>query len=219
MIATQSQMGCLPGANYEGDQQCCFHVWAPKAAKVEVHLLTPSERTLPLKPTPLGYHQAHVEGVAPGARYMYRLNDSVERPDPASRFQPTGVHGPSQIVDPIFPWTDQAWFGISLRDYIIYELHVGTFTREGTFEAIIPHLADLKDLGISAIELMPVAQFPGSRNWGYDAVFPYAVQNSYGGPDQLKSLVNACHQTGLAVVLDVVYNHLGPEGNYFDQFG
>ena len=115
-------------------------------------------------------------------------------------------------------WLRWAWFGPPLADYIIYELHAGTYTREGTFDAIIPHLADLRDLGITAVELMPVAQFSGARNWGYDGVFPYAVQNSYGGPDGLKRLVNACHAHGLAVILDVVYNHLGPEGNYLGQF-
>lgn len=211
--------GCLLGANYEGEQQCSFVVWAPKVSKIEVHLLAPSERIVPLKSGPLGYHHAHVEGIEPGATYVYRLNGQVERPDPASRFQPSGVHGPSQIVEPEFAWTDQGWFGVPLRNYILYELHVGAFTPEGTFEAIIPQLPALKELGITAIELMPVAQFPGSRNWGYDGVFPFAVQNSYGGPSGLKRLINACHQAGLAVVLDVVYNHLGPEGNHLDEFG
>jgi maltooligosyltrehalose trehalohydrolase len=134
-------------------------------------------------------------------------------------FQPEGVHGPSQIVDSRFSWEDVTWSGIPLRDYVIYEVHVGTFTPEGTFESIIPHLDELKDLGITAIELMPVAQFPGSRNWGYDGVFPFSVQNSYGGPEGLKTLVNECHRRGLAVILDVVYNHLGPEGNYLRDFG
>lgn len=209
----------LLGAHYEGEQQCWFEVWAPKAAQVDVRLLSPGERVVPLRRVERGYHQAHVEGVCPGANYVYRLDGGVERSDPASRFQPNGVHGPSQIVNPQFPWGDGAWFGIPLRDYILYELHVGTFTTEGTFDAIIPQLPMLKDLGITAIELMPVAQFPGSRNWGYDGVFPYAVQNSYGGPTGLKRLVDACHQAELAVVLDVVYNHLGPEGNYLEEFG
>ncbi len=166
-----------------------------------------------------GYHQTIVEGVKPGSRYVYRLNGRIERPDPASRFQPEGVHAPSQIVDLSFPWDDHRWFGLPLRDYIIYEVHVGAFTPEGTFNAIIPHLDELKDLGITAVELMPVAQFPGARNWGYDGVYPFAVQNSYGGPEDLRRLVNACHQRELAVILDVVYNHLGPEGNYFGEFG
>jgi maltooligosyltrehalose trehalohydrolase len=167
----------------------------------------------------LGYHSVMAEDVKPGDRYVYRLDDQRERPDPASRFQPEGVHGPSQVVDPHFPWEDDQWSGLPLQDYILYELHVGTFTPEGTFEAIIPHLDELRELGITAVELMPVAQFPGTRNWGYDGVYPFAVQNSYGGPEGLKRLVNACHGRGIAVVLDVVYNHLGPEGNYLWDFG
>jgi maltooligosyltrehalose trehalohydrolase len=157
--------------------------------------------------------------VEPCTLYFYRFGGRKERPDPASRFQPQGVHGPSQVVNPNFSWGDDSWSGLSLNEYIIYELHVGTFTPDGTFPAIIPHLHDLKNLGITAIELMPVAQFPGSRNWGYDGTYPFAVQNSYGGCEGLKRLVNRCHQAGLAVVLDVVYNHLGPEGNYLADFG
>jgi len=129
------------------------------------------------------------------------------------------VHQASQVVDPAFPWEDEHWSGLPLSQYVIYELHVGTFTPEGTFEAIIPHLPELKDLGVTAIELMPVAQFPGNRNWGYDGVHPFAAQNTYGGPEGLKKLVNACHLQGLAVILDVVYNHLGPEGNYLWDYG
>ncbi len=207
------------GANYRGDYCCAFQVWAPNAARVEVHLTAPKERVVPLQRTAQGYHEGLLEDVLPGARYFYRLGEELERPDPASRSQPEGVHQASEVMDPNFAWADQGWFGLPLRDYILYELHVGTFTPEGTFDAIIPHLADLKELGITAIELMPVAQFPGRRNWGYDGVYPFAVQNSYGGPLGLKRLVNACHQTGLAVVLDVVYNHLGPEGNYLRDFG
>ncbi len=166
-----------------------------------------------------GYFFALVENVAPGARYRYRLNGGVERADPASRFQPEGVEGPSEVVSGSFPWTDGGWAGIPLDRYILYELHVGTFSREGTFAGVVPYLDELKRLGVTAIELMPVAQFPGGRNWGYDGVFPFAAQNTYGGPRGLKELVDACHAKGLAVVLDVVYNHLGPEGNYFREFG
>jgi maltooligosyltrehalose trehalohydrolase len=150
--------------------------------------------------------------------YVYVL-DGTAIPDPASRLQTQGVHGPSTVLSPAFDWRDQGWFGMPLQQYVIYELHVGTFTPAGTFEAIISHLDDLRDLGITAIEIMPVAQFPGGRNWGYDGVYPFAVQDSYGGPTGLKRLVNACHLKGLAVVLDVVYNHLGPEGNYMRDFG
>ena len=207
------------GATYLGEGCCRFLVWAPYAEELEVHLVSPREALFPLTKDERGYFSSVIEGVEPGCLYVYRLNGVQEFPDPASRFQPQGVHGPSQVMDPHFSWEDEAWCGISLRDYVIYELHVGTFTPEGTFEAIIPRLDELKDLGITAVELMPVAQFPGSRNWGYDGVYPYAVQKSYGGPEGLKKLVNACHQRGLAVVLDVVYNHLGPEGNYLANFG
>ena len=207
------------GATYLGDSRCRFLVWAPLVAKVDVHIVSPKEQTFPLARDAQGYHQAIVEGVAPGYRYFYRLDSARERPDPASRFQPAGVHGPSQVIDPLFPWGDQEWSGLPLEEYIIYELHVGTFTKEGTFEAIIPYLDELKELGVTAVELMPVAQFPGDRNWGYDGVYPFAAQDSYGGPEGLRHLVNACHQRGLAVILDVVYNHFGPEGNYLADFG
>jgi maltooligosyltrehalose trehalohydrolase len=183
-----------------------------------VHILGPKDVTLPMHPKPAGYHQAIVDGVGPGAQYKYRLTPDKEFPDPVSRFQPQGVHGPSEVIDSRFNWQDGHWFGLPIENYILYELHVGTFTPEGTFEAVIPHLDELADAGITAIEIMPVAQFPGSRNWGYDGVFPFAVQNSYGGPTGLKKLVDACHQRGLAAILDVVYNHVGPEGNYLAQF-
>jgi maltooligosyltrehalose trehalohydrolase len=166
-----------------------------------------------------GYHQALVEGAGPGSLYFFRLDREKERPDPASRFQPQGVHGPSQVMSPIFPWADQGWFGLPLRDYVLYELHVGAFSPEGTFAGAVAYLDELRELGVTAVELMPVAQFPGQRNWGYDGVYPFAVQDSYGGPEGLKTLVNECHNRGLAVVLDVVYNHLGPEGNYLRDFG
>ena len=208
-----------PGATYLGEGRCQFRVWAPSLEKVELHIVSPGERTIPLDKEEHGYHYVIAEGVNPGDRYLYRLNGQKERPDPASRYQPEGVHGASQVVDPDFPWEDDPWFGLPLRDYLIYELHVGTFTAEGTFEAIIPHLDELRALGITAVELMPVAQFPGGRNWGYDGVYPFGVQNSYGGPEGLKRLVNVCHRRGVAVVLDVVYNHLGPEGNYLCDFG
>ena len=142
-----------------------------------------------------------------------------EFPDPASRHQPDGVHEASAVCGEQFNWSDTGWQGIALKDYVIYELHVGTFTPEGSFEAIIPRLPELKDLGITALELLPVAQFPGERNWGYDGVHLFAPRHTYGTPDDLKSFVDACHAAGLAVILDVVYNHLGPEGNYLTEFG
>ena len=207
------------GARYLGQGRCRFCVWAPLAQSVGVHIVAPQDRFVPLESDGPNYHHAILENSEPGTLYFYRLDDDKERPDPASRSQPRGVHGPSEVIDQHFPWEDDSWFGLPLRNYIIYELHVGTFTQEGTFEAIISYLDGLKDLGITAIELMPVAQFPGNRNWGYDGTYPFAVQNSYGGPEGLKRLVNACHKKGLAIVLDVVYNHLGPEGNYLGDFG
>jgi maltooligosyltrehalose trehalohydrolase len=195
-----------------------FSVWAPEAKTVEL-LLPQRKVALPLKRSADDVFEGFVPELRPGTRYLYRLEGKGEFPDPASRFQPGGVHKASAIVDPDFRWTDQGWFGLPIRDYVIYELHIGTFTPEGTFEAVIPHLRRLRELGITCIEIMPIAQFPGDRNWGYDGVYPYAAQNSYGGPEGLKKLVNAAHREGLAVCLDVVYNHLGPEGNYFGNFG
>ncbi|HVK59341.1 MAG TPA: alpha-amylase family glycosyl hydrolase, partial [Candidatus Kapabacteria bacterium] len=207
------------GPDLREDGICSFAVWAPSAAQVELHIVSPRDQVISMAPLPAGYYRAEVKGIAPGTRYFYRLNGKSEMPDPASRYQPEGVHGPSEVVDQKFAWTDSGWRGLPLRDYVIYELHVGTFTAEGTFDAIIPHLAELKALGVTAIEIMPVAQFPGKRNWGYDGVGLYAVQNSYGGPAALKALINAAHEHGLAMILDVVYNHLGPEGNYLGNFG
>ncbi len=207
------------GAATFNENVCSFLVWAPRANKVEVCVSEPREREILMQTVGCGYFHAFVEDIAAGALYRYRLNDEKERPDPASRYQPQGVHGPSQIADSRFSWSDSGWRGLPLEKYVLYELHVGTFTPQGTFDAIISRLPALKNLGVTAIELMPVAQFPGNRNWGYDGVYPYAVQASYGGPLALKSFVNACHQHGIAVALDVVYNHLGPEGNYLADFG
>jgi maltooligosyltrehalose trehalohydrolase len=195
-------------------------VWAPKAQSVTVHLAESRDERVPLAAQARGYFAGELADVAPGARYKYVLNGHRELPDPASRHQPQGVHGPSAIVDPgDFAWTDRGWAGLAQDDLVFYELHVGTFTPEGTFDAVVPYLDGLRDLGVTAIELMPVAQFPGARNWGYDGVYPYAVQDSYGGPAGLQRLVDACHARGLAVFLDVVYNHLGPEGNYLGEYG
>lgn len=207
------------GATYLGGGRCRFCVWAPFSGIVAVHLLAPGDRLEHLTRDRRGYHCGVIEGVEPGALYRFRLDGGRERADPASRCQPQGVHGPSRVADPAFEWTEGYWRGISLSRYIIYELHVGTFTGPGTFDAAAARLDDLVELGVTAVELMPVAQFPGERNWGYDGVFPFAAQNSYGGPPGLKRFVNACHGRGLAVILDVVYNHLGPEGNYLAEFG
>jgi maltooligosyltrehalose trehalohydrolase len=207
------------GAEHLPDGGCRFLLWAPHHERISLRLLSPEERVQDMDRLPGGYHRTIVENVPPGALYRFRLSDGRELPDPASRSQPESVHGPSRVTDPSFPWTDAAWRGLDLERYVIYELHVGTFTPEGTFDAVIPHLDSLRDLGVTAIEVMPIAQFPGERNWGYDGVYPFAVQNSYGGVEGFRRLVNACHEQGLAVILDVVYNHLGPEGNYLPEYG
>lgn len=207
------------GATWLGDGKCQFLVWAPLSQSVEIHIIQPHERLISMQTGEKGYHSIIIDELAPDYLYLYKLDGGKERPDPASKFQPQGVHGPSQIMNLRFNWNDKGWAGIELHDYAIYELHVGAFTEEGTFDAIIPHLAEIKNLGITALEIMPIAQFPGDRNWGYDGVLLFATQNSYGGPEGLQRLVNACHQEGLAVILDVVYNHVGPEGNYLRDFG
>ena len=197
-----------------------FAVWAPLKKKMFLHVVHPRDEVVAMRKGEEGYFHAVVADLAPGARYFFRPDGDQDYPDPASQYQPEGVHGPSQVVDhEAFRWSDSDWKGVPLEDTILYELHVGTFTPEGTFDAIIPRLAQLKEIGINALELMPVAQFPGSRNWGYDGVYPYAVQHSYGGPEGLKRLVDAAHREGIAVVLDVVYNHMGPEGNYLSAYG
>lgn len=206
------------GATYLGDNRTGFRLWAPLAKQVDVILPGNTERRLHLQREEDGYWHAVVDGVSPGARYFFDIGKDAPRPDPASRLQPEGVHGPSEVV-PSVPDPAFGWSGRPLHEYVIYELHVGTFTREGTFDAAIRRLPELKELGITAIELMPVAAFPGTRNWGYDGAYPFAVHANYGGPDGLRRFAAACHANGLAVVLDVVYNHLGPEGAYLYEFG
>ena len=207
----------LVGASLH-DGGVTFRVWAPRCRSIDV--VIEGRRPLPLAARPDSIFEIPVPGVTAGARYQYRLDGVRYRPDPVSRWQPEGVHGPSVIVDPReFVWTDQAFRGHPLADLVFYELHVGTFTTAGTFEAIIPRLGALAELGVTAVELMPVAEFPGSRNWGYDGVHLYAPQSTYGGPRGLRRLVDACHRAGLSVILDVVYNHLGPEGNYLAEYG
>jgi maltooligosyltrehalose trehalohydrolase len=192
-----------------------FRVWAPRPQRLE---LLVDDKRCALKDAGGGWREARVDGVGAGARYCYLLDGERRRPDPASRSQPDGVHAPSEIVDARFDWRHAAParpFG----EWVIYELHVGTFTREGTFDAVARELPRLVELGVNAVELMPVGAFPGRRNWGYDGVAWYAPQASYGGPDGLRRLVDAAHGLGLAIVADVVYNHLGPEGNYLAEFG
>jgi maltooligosyltrehalose trehalohydrolase len=208
-----------PGLTFLDDGSACIILWAPYLQRPAIYLPVKNV-TLPLSRCRRGYWQLITTDIRPGDLYLILTDDGRKLPDPASRSQPQGVHGPSRAIDVNeFEWSDDAWRNPMLEDYIIYELHTGTFTVEGDFEAIKSKLPYLKELGITALEIMPVAQFPGDRNWGYDGVFPYAVQNSYGGAKELMSLVNACHNTGIAVILDVVYNHVGPEGNYLPAFG
>ena len=197
-----------------------FSVWASRAKRVRVRLTSGREHELARGDS--GVFEATIGGIIAGDDYGFLIDDGdTVLPDPVSRFQPQGVHGPSRVVDPsAFRWTDAQWRGVAMRELVIYELHTGTFTHEGTFTAIIPFLRGLRrELGVTALEIMPVAQFPGARNWGYDGVDLYAVQYSYGGPDGLKQLVDAAHAEDLAVILDVVYNHIGPEGNYLPLYG
>jgi len=202
------------------NNKCDFIVWSPKAKNISLIFVHPEKKIIPMEKDECGYWKIRIEKLEPGAKYFYSIDNKSDRPDPASNYQPEDVHGLSQVIDhSAFNWTDKRWKGILLNDYIIYELHTGTFTKEGTFEAITEKLDYLKELGITAVEIMPAAQFPGARNWGYDGVYPYAPNSAYGSPDGLKKLVNSCHSKGLAVILDVVYNHLGPEGNYFGQYG
>ncbi|MCF2506204.1 malto-oligosyltrehalose trehalohydrolase [Dyadobacter sp. CY107] len=208
----------LPGVRFDEFGKANAVVWAPELDEVAL-LLVESEKQLPLKKGQLGYWSVQTEELKPGDIYRFVVNDKL-LPDPASIWQPQGVHGPSAAYDlRNFQWTDKNLPQIALKDYIIYELHTGTFTEEGTFAAMESKLDYLVELGINAIEIMPVSQFAGARNWGYDGVLPYCVQDSYGGPEALQHLVNACHEKGLAVILDVVYNHIGPEGNVLPQYG
>ena len=207
------------GALYNNDGMTSFTVWAPRQNNIFVKVVYPEDLLLPMKRDGSGYWHLDNVPVEPGTRYFYQLGNGANRPDPASRFQPQGVHGPSEVVLNLYSWHDTEWNGVTLEKYIIYELHIGTFTKEGTFGEAIKKIKYLKDLGVTAIELMPVSQFPGYRNWGYDGVYHFAVQNSYGGPEGLKRFVDECHKQDMAVILDVVYNHFGPEGTYVNEFG
>ncbi|HVB78390.1 MAG TPA: malto-oligosyltrehalose trehalohydrolase [Candidatus Binataceae bacterium] len=194
-----------------------FRTWAPLASRLAVRII--GDGLFPMEREDDEIFRVLVPQRAAGVDYLYVIDEAKERPDPVSRRQPDGVHGPSRVVDPgAFDWGDHEWHGLALEEYVIYELHVGTFTAAGTFAATIEKLGYLRDFGVNAVELMPVAEFPGARNWGYDGVYPYAPHSAYGGPAGLKTLVDACHRQGLAVILDVVYNHLGPEGNYLADF-
>jgi maltooligosyltrehalose trehalohydrolase len=197
-----------------------FRVWAPSPVALTLRLQrrNSGRQDIPMRRDSEDF-VAVTEGAA-GDRYAYVFPDGLAVPDPVSRLLPAGVHRPSEIVDPAkFAWSDSTWRGHELRDYVLYELHVGTFMPEGTFDSAVRKLDYLRQLGITVVEIMPVAACPGERNWGYDGVSPYAVQSTYGGPEGLKRFVDAAHRLGLAVMLDVVYNHLGPEGNYLPKFG
>ncbi len=209
------------GAIRQPDGSVVWRVWAPKARQVQLVLEKEGCREVrTMNPEPYGYFALGGSDVPEGTRYMYRLGEGCELPDPASRWQPDGVHDPSAVFFPeAYSWSNAGWGGVPREELVIYELHVGTFTPEGTFDAVVPRLDQLKELGVTALEIMPAGQFPGNRNWGYDGVYPYAVQASYGGPRALQRLVDAAHAAGLAVLLDVVYNHFGPEGCYLAQFG
>lgn len=203
------------GAEYLGDGQTRFNLWAPAAEAV--HLVAGSAAHS-MRRDEGGVFSLTIEA-APGTRYRYRIDEDLEVPDPASRYQPEDVHGPSEVVDPeAFEWRDEAWKGRPWHETVLYELHVGAFSPEGTFAGVKGRLDELVELGVTAIELMPLSDFPGKRNWGYDGVLPYAPDSSYGAPEDLKDLVDTAHGKGLAIFLDVVYNHFGPDGNYLNAY-
>jgi maltooligosyltrehalose trehalohydrolase len=204
------------GAECLDDGKIRFRLWAPKAERVDLCLANQDPRALSKLED--GWFELAIKSTA-GSRYQFQINGQTKVPDPASRFQPSDVHGPSEVIDPTaFDWQDKHWRGRPWEEAVIYELHVGTFTPEGTFAGVEQRLDYLADLGITAVELMPIADFAGARNWGYDGVLPFAPDNCYGHPDDLKRLIQAAHRKGLMVFLDVVYNHFGPEGNYLRTY-
>jgi len=221
LIESEPQDVSKLGATPLSQNTTHFRVWAPKRKQIAVEIETESGSVQqPLSKQEYGYFAGTMKHAGPSAKYHYWLDEDLVRPDPTSRYQPAGVHGQSQIIDPnLFPWSDQNWNGIPKRDLIIYELHVGTFTEAGTFRAARDRLPDLIALGITAVELMPVVQTPGRWNWGYDGVNLFAVRSSYGEPDDFKAFIDACHQAEISVILDVVYNHIGPEGNSLSDYG
>ena len=205
------------GAELLADGQARFRLWAPSCDSIGL-LLEPADAALPMNAGADGWHEL-VTAAAAGQRYRFVLPDGMQVPDPASRFQPEDTHGPSEIIDPAgFVWPDGSWAGRPWHETVLYELHVGSFTSEGTFRAAIDKLDHLVALGVTALEIMPVADFPGGRNWGYDGVLLYAPDSSYGRPEDFKALVAAAHARGLSVLLDVVYNHFGPDGNYLPVY-
>lgn len=192
-----------------------FRLWAPKAERVDVVL----DRAHPMQKDKDGWFTAEIEDLGGGTRYRFRIDDSNEVPDPASAFQPEDISGPSEVIDhSAYAWRATEWRGRPWEETVVLEAHVGTFTPQGSYRAMIDKLDDLVATGITALELMPLADFPGCRNWGYDGVLWYAPDGIYGRPEDLKALIDAAHQRGLMVFLDVVYNHFGPEGNYIGQY-
>jgi maltooligosyltrehalose trehalohydrolase len=212
------------GAEILPDGDVHFRVWAPRCRRVDVALESDDRRgphkSAELQPESDGYFSALLPGVHAGQRYRFQLDGRPEcYPDPASRFQPEGPHGPSEVVDPSrFAWSDRQWRGVGLQGQVIYEMHIGTFTPEGTWESAMPQLEELANFGVTVLEIMPVAEFPGRFGWGYDGVNLFAPTRLYGKPDDFRRFVDRAHTLGLGVILDVVYNHLGPDGNYLKQF-
>jgi malto-oligosyltrehalose trehalohydrolase len=207
------------GAELDADGRVRFRIWAPKHERLEIELRDRSTSRASMQSAAGGWHTLVTDGARAGSRYRFVLPDGTGFPDPASRYQPEDVHGPSEVVDPAsYQWRDHAWRGRSWHEAVVYELHIGAFTAAGTFNSAIQRLEHLVSLGVTAVELMPVADFPGERNWGYDGVLPFAPDSSYGRPEHLKALVDAAHALELMVILDVVYNHFGPEGNYLSLY-
>src|ERR1700686_4441453 len=204
------------GAEYRDDGSVRFRLWAPAARRVELSLTGTTRSTLlPLEPREKSWFELVTDAAKPGTQYRFRIDDARTVPDPASRFQPRDVHGPSEVIDAAaFDWQDSNWSGRPWEKAVVYELHVGAFGASGTYSAVRDRLDYLADLGVTALELMPLSDFPGKRNWGYDGVYPFAPDSSYGRPEDLKELVLSAHKRGLMILLDVVYNHFGPEGNY-----
>src|ERR1700679_3634665 len=206
------------GAECRDDGSVRFRLWAPAARRVDL-FLTESAKRLSLNSSGNGWFELITDAAKAGTQYKFQIDSGPEVPDPASRFQPRDVHGPSEVIDPgNFDWHDEAWRGRPWEQAVIYELHVGAFTTSGTFSAVNDRLDSLVDLGITALELMPLSDFPGKRNWGYDAVLPFAPDSIYRRTEDLKNLIQSAHARGLMVFLDVVYNHFGPEGNYLGLY-
>ena len=216
-LLTPTQRDFLGAMRSHGET--VFRVWAPQAQRVAVVVESPAPATILLERERDGYFSGGASAVPVGALYKYSVDDRGPWPDPCSRYQPQGVHGPSMVVDPnAYQWNDAQWRGANIKGQVIYELHVGAFTPEGTFDAAAQKLPYLRDLGVTMLEIMPVAECPGRWNWGYDGVQLYAPYHVYGDHEAFKRLVDRAHEHGLAVILDVVYNHLGPDGNYLKCF-